>query len=74
MKQEVFDRAQQIQNKLIDIEAALTKVDEGYTGSGTCPMGINFHYLQDREDFLKAVVSHLKLKRSRLLKEFANLK
>lgn len=74
MKQETFEKAQELQTKLQDIESALSRIEKNSKDCNGFPLNFSFCYDEENEALKTNVVNYLKAKKSKLQKEFNNLK
>jgi hypothetical protein len=74
MKKEIFEQAQNISTRIMDVENAIDRIESNRQGCGGFPININFCFDEDSDELKKAVVKHLKAKKDKLNKEFDNLK
>lgn len=75
MKKETFEKAQELNIKITDLEQAIDKIENPPKGCGNYP-ALNFTFCFDEEfDSLKrSNINYLKNRLKSFRKEFANLK
>jgi hypothetical protein len=74
MKQETFEKAQEIMNKIQDFSLAIDRVESGKNDCTGIALNFSFCYLEEKEALKDNVIKYLKNKKALLQKEFNNLK
>jgi len=74
MKQGTFEKAQELNIKIEDIDQALMRIEKNTRDCNGFPINLSFSYCEESEALKQSVIKYLQSKRKIFKREFDNLK
>lgn len=74
MKKETFEKAQELNTKIEDINTAIDRAERNAKGCDGYPLNFSFCFDEEMESLKQAVIHYLKGKRAKYQKQFDLLK
>lgn len=74
MKKETFEKAQELNQKIEDVDNALSRIERNDKNCNGFPLNFTFCYDEDDEALKDAVIRYLRTRKATLQKQFDSLK